>query len=50
VKYVPAWFPGAGFQRFALQNQVTQRKALDGPIEVVESQLVRPPLIASSPL
>jgi cytochrome P450 len=41
VKYVPAWFPGASFQRFAQQNHITQREAIDRPIAVVKSGMVR---------
>jgi hypothetical protein len=42
VRHLPAWLPGAGFKKMALRNHVTQRAALDNPIELVKSQLVRP--------
>jgi hypothetical protein len=41
VKYVPVWFPGAGFQRFAKEHVAIQRQALDGPIAAVKTQMVR---------
>jgi hypothetical protein len=40
VKHVPAWFPGAGFQRLAQELQALQRRMLDTPIGVVRAQMV----------
>jgi hypothetical protein len=40
VRYIPSWFPGAGFQRLALESQETHRRALDNPINAVQSQMV----------
>jgi cytochrome P450 len=45
VKYVPAWFPGAGFQRLAQNHREMQRRALDAPIELIEAEMVRFPNI-----
>jgi hypothetical protein len=41
VKYVPAWFPGAGFQRYAEQAQIDHRRMRDEPIDVVKAEMVR---------
>jgi hypothetical protein len=40
VKDVPAWLPGAGFQRMAQDILAMQRRALDDPINVVKTQMV----------
>jgi hypothetical protein len=41
VRHLPAWFPGAGFQRLARGALETQRRALGNPMEVVKAQMVR---------
>jgi hypothetical protein len=41
VRHVPAWLPGASFQQLALDHHLTQRRALDNPINVVKAQMVR---------
>jgi cytochrome P450 len=40
VKYVPAWFPGAGFQRHAQRAKADQRRLRDKPMEFVVSEIV----------
>jgi hypothetical protein len=40
VKYVPAWFPGADFQRYAAKAQVHHRRMRDKPIDVVTAEMV----------
>jgi hypothetical protein len=40
VKYVPAWFPGAGFKHFIQKQHATQRRALDEPIKHVQAEMV----------
>lgn len=41
VKYVPRWFPGAGFQRFAAAHRELTEEMLNKPMEEVERTLVR---------
>jgi hypothetical protein len=41
VKYVPQWFPGAGFQRYAAQVKTLHRVMRDRPVEVTQAQMVR---------
>lgn len=36
VKYVPAWFPGAGFKRFAMKAKKTFDKLADLPFQHVK--------------
>jgi hypothetical protein len=40
VKYVPAWFPGAEFQRHALRARLDHRRLRDKPMEVVMAEMV----------
>lgn len=40
VRHVPAWFPGAGFQRYAEKAQRDHRIMRDKPIEVVQAEMV----------
>jgi cytochrome P450 len=42
VKHVPAWLPGAGFQRFAAEARATMELAGSLPIEAVKAQMVCP--------
>lgn len=39
VKYVPGWFPGAGFKQFAKIGQVLFDIAVDGPFDYVKETL-----------
>lgn len=36
MKYVPEWFPGAGFQTFARVAREKFEVAVDGPLEYVK--------------
>jgi hypothetical protein len=40
VKYVPAWFPGAGFKRYAQETQVKHRRLRNNPIALVQAGMV----------
>jgi cytochrome P450 len=40
VKHVPAWFPGAGFQRHAQRAKLGHRRLRDKSMEVVMTQIV----------
>ena len=42
LRYVPAWFPGAGFKRYAAECQVLTNEMQDRPLDYVKEQLVRP--------
>jgi hypothetical protein len=42
VRHIPAWFPGAYFQRFAIKTDALQQEMRDGPIEITKAQLVSP--------
>ncbi|KZT03583.1 cytochrome P450 [Laetiporus sulphureus 93-53] len=39
LKYLPTWFPGAGFKRTALAAHEALRKMLDEPFEMVENAM-----------
>ena len=39
VKYVPEWFPGTGFKRFAKEARALFDIAVDGPLEYVKESL-----------
>ena len=39
VKYVPEWFPGAGFKHFAKEGGRAFSTAVDGPLEWVKGSL-----------
>ena len=39
VKYVPEWFPGAGFKRFAKEGGRLFGMAVEGPLEWVKGSL-----------
>ena len=41
VKYVPEWFPGAGFQRFAKASRKCANDLVNVPFEFVRRQMVR---------
>jgi hypothetical protein len=41
VKYVPKWFPGAGFRRYAAEMKLLQREMRDRPVEATQTQMVR---------
>jgi hypothetical protein len=41
VKYIPQWFPGASFRRYAAQMKALQRVMRDQPVEVTQAQMVR---------
>ena len=43
VKYVPAWFPGAGFKRLAQKTKELTRKMVDQPFNTVKYQVVSCP-------
>jgi hypothetical protein len=40
VKYVPAWFPGAGFKRYAQEIQDAHRRLRNEPIALVKAGMV----------
>jgi len=39
VRYVPGWFPGAGFQQFAKTGQELFAVAVDGPFDFVKESM-----------
>ena len=41
LKYVPSWFPGAGFQRKAERVRETSNTMAEKPFRHVQEQLVR---------
>lgn len=41
LQYVPTWFPGAGFHRFAQKVRVMTREMQDGPFNFVRKNMVR---------
>lgn len=41
VKYVPSWFPGAGFKRFAAKGHVVTTKTVNKPFNEVKRRMVR---------
>lgn len=41
VRYIPAWFPGAGFKTIAAEWSKTTNKMVDGPFEFAKEQMVR---------
>lgn len=47
VKYVPSWFPGAGFKRYAARGRVVTTKTVNAPFDEVKRHVVRPPLFFS---
>jgi hypothetical protein len=40
VRYVPEWFPGAGFQLYAKQARIDHRRMRDNPITIVQAGMV----------
>jgi hypothetical protein len=40
VKYIPSWFPGAGFKKTAAEYAAVAREALEKPHKFTVSQLV----------
>ena len=40
LKYIPAWFPGAGFKRFALKGRAMAYEMRDVPFQNVRRKLV----------
>jgi hypothetical protein len=41
LKYVPSWFPGAGFQKKAARSREVNRSMIEKPFRYVKEQLVR---------
>jgi len=41
LKYVPAWVPGAGFQRVAQEYKILGQKLRNEPFEATEQHMVR---------
>jgi hypothetical protein len=41
VKYIPTWFPGAGFKREAISISKDVEAMLTAPFEMVKNQMVR---------
>lgn len=41
VKYVPSWFPGAEFKRFAAKGHVVTTKTVNKPFNEVKRRMVR---------
>ncbi|CAL1701473.1 unnamed protein product [Somion occarium] len=39
LKYVPSWFPGAGFQKLALKSKAAIRQVVDSPFESVKRKM-----------
>ncbi|KAK7685068.1 hypothetical protein QCA50_011905 [Cerrena zonata] len=39
LKYVPSWFPGAGFKRLGIKTQGLIRKMVDTPFDMVKKQV-----------
>jgi len=42
LKYVPAWVPGAGFQKTIVEFRNKTNKMLDGPYDKCKSDMVSP--------
>jgi hypothetical protein len=42
LKYVPAWFPGGGFQREAAEHRKMVERVKEEPVRATETDLVRP--------
>lgn len=40
VKYIPEWFPGAGFQRWASKGRRMVNEMMEGPWETIKKELV----------
>ena len=40
LRYLPAWFPGAGFKRFAHETKMLTRQMRDVPFEFVQKSIV----------
>ena len=48
MRYVPAWFPGAGFKQFAETGRELFAVAVDGPLDYVKESLeVSPPVFCT---
>jgi hypothetical protein len=41
VRHVPAWMPGAGFQRLAAAGRAMRDDMVNTPLELVQSRMVR---------
>jgi len=41
LRYLPAWFPGAGFKRFSKEVKNLTDQMLNVPLKLVESKIVR---------
>lgn len=41
VKYVPTWFPGAGFKRKAYEWRKLSQAMLERPFDMVKERVVR---------
>jgi predicted YcjX-like family ATPase len=42
LKYVPSWFPGAGFQKKAAHWRAVNASMIEKPFRYVKEQLVKP--------
>ena len=42
MKYVPSWFPGAGWKRYGEQLKAKAREVADEPFQRVRRELVSP--------
>lgn len=40
VKYIPSWFPGAGFKRYAAETRVVVDECLNRPFDEVKKHMV----------
>ena len=49
VRYIPDWFPGAGFKQMAREFRKTFQELVDVPFEFVKKQMVRQPAIFLPP-
>ena len=50
MKYIPSWFPGAGFKRKAAEWRALMQEFVDIPFEFVKKDLVRLPRLYLDPL
>lgn len=42
LRYIPSWFPGAGFQRYAAEAKVLTDRMQNVPFNFVKKNMVRP--------
>jgi len=50
LKYVPAWFPGAGFKRKASHWSKVNTEVVEKPFQFVSEQMITPPSYAIFPM